>query len=236
MLILGIDTSTSAIGVGLSDGDRVLGAAHRIDARGHTEHLAPLLEGLLADTGATPRDLTDVVVGTGPGRSPACVSASSPASRWVTPSGSRCTACAPSTCSPTRRSAASAETVARATVSALRRRRSSPPTRAARRSTGRGTASPPGPTAPRASSGSPRRPSTARRRYPTRCGAAHRGARPGPVPRPVPARASTRSTWMPVSSPSSGRQGVRSGAAMPVEPLYLRRPDALTTAERGAGS
>jgi tRNA threonylcarbamoyladenosine biosynthesis protein TsaB len=24
------------------------------------------------------------------------------------------------------------------------------------------------------------------------------------------------------------------GAPMPVEPLYLRRPDALTTAERGA--
>ena len=67
MLILGIDTSTSAIGVGLSDGEQVLGAAHRIDARGHTEYLAPLLEGLLADTGATPRDLTDIVVGNGPG-------------------------------------------------------------------------------------------------------------------------------------------------------------------------
>ena len=67
MLILGIDTSTSAIGVGLSDGRSVLGSAHRIEARGHTEHLAPLVVGLLEDRGLTPRDLTGVVVGTGPG-------------------------------------------------------------------------------------------------------------------------------------------------------------------------
>ena len=67
MLILGIDTSTSAIGVGVSDGGSVLGAAHRIEARGHTEHLAPLVVGLLADCGLTPRDLTGIVVGNGPG-------------------------------------------------------------------------------------------------------------------------------------------------------------------------
>jgi tRNA threonylcarbamoyladenosine biosynthesis protein TsaB len=67
VLILGIDTSTSAIGVGLSDGDAVLGAAHRIEPRGHAEHLAPLVAGLLADAGVAPRDLTGVVVGTGPG-------------------------------------------------------------------------------------------------------------------------------------------------------------------------
>ena len=67
MLILGIDTSTSAIGVGLSDGDGVLGAAHRVDPRGHTEHLAPLLTGLLAELRVTPRELTGIVVGNGPG-------------------------------------------------------------------------------------------------------------------------------------------------------------------------
>lgn len=67
MLILGIDTSTSAIGVGLSDGESVLGSAHRIEARGHTEHLAPLVVGLLEDRGLTPRDLTGIVVGNGPG-------------------------------------------------------------------------------------------------------------------------------------------------------------------------
>ncbi len=32
-----------------------------------------------------------------------------------------------------------------------------------------------------------------------------------------------------------GALGVRDGREMPVEPLYLRRPDAQTTAERGAG-
>ena len=31
-----------------------------------------------------------------------------------------------------------------------------------------------------------------------------------------------------------GAEGVQAGRVMPVEPLYLRRPDALTTAERGA--
>jgi tRNA threonylcarbamoyladenosine biosynthesis protein TsaB len=67
VLILGIDTSTSAIGVGLSDGERVLAARHRVEARGHAEHLAPLVVALLAGAGATPRDLTAVVVGTGPG-------------------------------------------------------------------------------------------------------------------------------------------------------------------------
>ena len=67
MLILGIDTSTSAIGAGLSDGHGVIAAAHRIDARGHTEQLAPLIATLLADTDVAPNDLTAVVVGNGPG-------------------------------------------------------------------------------------------------------------------------------------------------------------------------
>ncbi len=67
MLILGIDTSTSAIAVGLSDGASVLASLARVDARGHTEHLAPLVVALLGDAGVTPRDLTGVVVGTGPG-------------------------------------------------------------------------------------------------------------------------------------------------------------------------
>ncbi|MGB7819355.1 MAG: tRNA (adenosine(37)-N6)-threonylcarbamoyltransferase complex dimerization subunit type 1 TsaB, partial [Ornithinibacter sp.] len=31
-----------------------------------------------------------------------------------------------------------------------------------------------------------------------------------------------------------GATGIRQEWRMPVEPLYLRRPDALTTAERGA--
>lgn len=67
MLILGIDTSTSAITVGLCDGGDLDAGLHRLDARGHTEHLAPLISQLLEREGVTPRDLTGIVIGTGPG-------------------------------------------------------------------------------------------------------------------------------------------------------------------------
>jgi len=66
-LILGIDTATSAIAVGLHDGTDVVATGERIDPRGHTEHLAPLIREVLASAGLTPRDLTDIAVGTGPG-------------------------------------------------------------------------------------------------------------------------------------------------------------------------
>ena len=66
MLILGIDTATSAIAVGLSDGERTA-SAHHLDPRGHTEHLAPLVRDLLAREGTSPGALTGVAVGTGPG-------------------------------------------------------------------------------------------------------------------------------------------------------------------------
>lgn len=67
MLILGIDTSTSAIAVGLSDGADRVESRSRLDARGHTEHLAPLVAALLSETGTSVDDLTAVAVGTGPG-------------------------------------------------------------------------------------------------------------------------------------------------------------------------
>ena len=38
-----------------------------VDARAHTERLAPLIRDTLDAAGATPADLTDVAVGTGPG-------------------------------------------------------------------------------------------------------------------------------------------------------------------------
>ncbi len=66
-MLLAIDTATSAIATALHDGDRVLGVATRVDPRGHTEHLAPLIRGLLDASGLTPRDLTGIAVGTGPG-------------------------------------------------------------------------------------------------------------------------------------------------------------------------
>ena len=66
MLLLAIDTSTSAISVALR-GNGIRVGASVVDARRHTEHLAPLIEQCLADAGVAPADVTDVVVGNGPG-------------------------------------------------------------------------------------------------------------------------------------------------------------------------
>ena len=66
MLILAIDTSTSAITVALR-GEGVAAAASVLDARGHAEHVAPLIQRCLATAGLGPSDVTDVVVGNGPG-------------------------------------------------------------------------------------------------------------------------------------------------------------------------
>jgi len=67
VLILAIDTSTSAITVALHDEETVLAQRTHLDARAHTEWLAPLLESCLADAGKEPSDLTDVAIGVGPG-------------------------------------------------------------------------------------------------------------------------------------------------------------------------
>ena len=71
-MILGLDTSTSAITAALvsmePDGFvQVQAAGSVVDARAHTEQLAPLLAELLAEAACTPADLTAIVVGTGPG-------------------------------------------------------------------------------------------------------------------------------------------------------------------------
>jgi tRNA threonylcarbamoyladenosine biosynthesis protein TsaB len=66
MLMLAIDTSTSAITVALR-GDAIASSATVLDARGHSEHVAPLVARCLDTAGRTPADVTDVVVGNGPG-------------------------------------------------------------------------------------------------------------------------------------------------------------------------
>ncbi|MEO5981572.1 MAG: tRNA (adenosine(37)-N6)-threonylcarbamoyltransferase complex dimerization subunit type 1 TsaB [Pedococcus sp.] len=66
MLLLAIDTSTSAITVALR-GDGTAATATVLDARGHSEHVAPLVARCLASAGRTPAEVTDVVVGNGPG-------------------------------------------------------------------------------------------------------------------------------------------------------------------------
>ena len=48
MLLLALDTSTSAITVALHDGDRVLAQATTLDARAHGERLAPGIQQVLA--------------------------------------------------------------------------------------------------------------------------------------------------------------------------------------------
>ena len=67
MLLLAIDTATSAITVALHDGDRVLAESSTLDARRHGEHLAPGIAQVLADAGRAAAEVSAVVAGTGPG-------------------------------------------------------------------------------------------------------------------------------------------------------------------------
>jgi tRNA threonylcarbamoyl adenosine modification protein YeaZ len=67
VLLLAIDTSTTAITAAVHDGHRVLAEAATLDARAHGEQLAPRIAEVLTAAGAIPSDLTDVVVGVGPG-------------------------------------------------------------------------------------------------------------------------------------------------------------------------
>ena len=67
MLLLAIDTSTTAITVALHDGSSVRAEVTTLDARAHAEHLAPGIGIALDTAGATPTDVTEVVVGLGPG-------------------------------------------------------------------------------------------------------------------------------------------------------------------------
>jgi tRNA threonylcarbamoyl adenosine modification protein YeaZ len=64
-VVLSIDTSTS-VSVAVSAGPRwTYGGSD--DPRGHTESVAPLMRDLLAKAGVAAADVTDVVVGNGPG-------------------------------------------------------------------------------------------------------------------------------------------------------------------------
>jgi tRNA threonylcarbamoyladenosine biosynthesis protein TsaB len=67
MLLLAIDTSSAAVTAALHDGRRILGRAETLDARGHAEHLTPMIDSALAQAGVAPGDLTAIAVGVGPG-------------------------------------------------------------------------------------------------------------------------------------------------------------------------
>ena len=62
-----MDTATSAISVAVHDGERVLAARSTVDARRHTELLSPLLAEVMDAAGTRPQEITHVAVGTGPG-------------------------------------------------------------------------------------------------------------------------------------------------------------------------
>ncbi|WP_336212949.1 tRNA (adenosine(37)-N6)-threonylcarbamoyltransferase complex dimerization subunit type 1 TsaB [Nonomuraea sp. LPB2021202275-12-8] len=67
MLVLAFDTATPAVTAALHDGDRVLSESTTLDARRHGELLVPTVERVLAEAGASLRDVTAVVAGSGPG-------------------------------------------------------------------------------------------------------------------------------------------------------------------------
>lgn len=67
MLLLAIDTSGPAVSVAVHDGDAVVGTADGAGTMAHGELLAPAIRDALAQAGRATGDLTDVAVGVGPG-------------------------------------------------------------------------------------------------------------------------------------------------------------------------
>ncbi len=67
MLLLAFDTATAAITAAVHDGTSVIGEASASGAMAHGEQLAPTIRDALAQAGATMSDLTDVAAGVGPG-------------------------------------------------------------------------------------------------------------------------------------------------------------------------
>lgn len=67
MLLLAFDTATPAVTVAVHDGSDVVAEAAGEGAMAHGELLAPAIHAAMADAGAVMSDLTDVAVGVGPG-------------------------------------------------------------------------------------------------------------------------------------------------------------------------
>jgi tRNA threonylcarbamoyl adenosine modification protein YeaZ len=67
VLVLAFDTATPAVTAALHDGERVLAESTTVDARRHGELLVPTIETVLREAGASLRDVTVVVAGSGPG-------------------------------------------------------------------------------------------------------------------------------------------------------------------------
>lgn len=67
MLLLAFDTATAAITAAVHDGARIVGEAETTGAMAHGEQLAPTIRAAMQQAGAAMSDLTDVAVGVGPG-------------------------------------------------------------------------------------------------------------------------------------------------------------------------
>lgn len=67
VLVLAFDTATPAVTAALHDGDRTLAEATTVDARRHGELLAPAIEQVLRESGASLGEVTAIVAGSGPG-------------------------------------------------------------------------------------------------------------------------------------------------------------------------
>ena len=220
MLTLAIDTSTSAIGVAvLAPGaDPVIGV--EVDARAHTEKLAPLVRDTLTAAGATPAELTDIAVGTGPGPFTGLrvglVTALTLGHALGIPVHGVCSLDALAE----QALAAVADGVDEVLVATDARRKEVYWARYARGADGAVALTEPAVDRPAAVADAVRALPTAGR---------------GPVlfpdhfPNGLGAPLDVDPGWL-------GRVALRriaAGEPMPVEPLYLRRPDALTMAERG---
>jgi tRNA threonylcarbamoyladenosine biosynthesis protein TsaB len=67
MLILGLDTCLASCSVAVLDGERVLGSAREVMARGHQERLAPMARQVMAEAGLAFERLDRIAVTVGPG-------------------------------------------------------------------------------------------------------------------------------------------------------------------------
>lgn len=67
MLLLALDTATSAVTVALHDGAQVIAEDSLVDSRRHAETLTPMISSVVSGAGRSPADLTAVAVGVGPG-------------------------------------------------------------------------------------------------------------------------------------------------------------------------
>lgn len=66
-MLLAFDTSSATVTVALHDGTDVVAQAASGEGMRHGEHLAPLIDRVLAEADVAPDDLTAIVVGVGPG-------------------------------------------------------------------------------------------------------------------------------------------------------------------------